>query len=78
MCQQFKMKTTEDFIFQLNKDIILKSRERVFKKEHIQKYLDEFRYQMNRSTYKETILDLLTNRTMNTQKILYQDITTIK
>ena len=43
-------------------------------KEHIQKYLDEFSYRINRSIYKEKIFDLLINRMMNTQKVLYQDI----
>ena len=43
-------------------------------KEHIQKYLDEFSYRINRSIYKENIFDLLINRMMNTQKVLYQDI----
>ena len=43
-------------------------------KEHIQKYLDEFSYRINRSIYKEKIFDLLINRMMNTQKVLYQYI----
>ncbi|MBG6061759.1 hypothetical protein IWX83_001549, partial [Flavobacterium sp. CG_9.1] len=43
-------------------------------KEHIQKYLDEFSYRINRSIYKEKIFDLLINRMMNTQKVLYQNI----
>ena len=43
-------------------------------KEHIQKYLDEFSYRINSSIYKENIFDLLINRMMNTQKVLYQDI----
>ena len=43
-------------------------------KEHIQKYLDEFSYRINRSIYKENIFDLLINRMMKTQKALYQDI----
>ena len=43
-------------------------------KEHIQKYLDEFSYRINRSIYKENIFDLLINRMMITQKVLYQDI----
>jgi hypothetical protein len=43
-------------------------------KEHIQKYLDEFSYRINKSIYKEKIFDLLINRMMNTQKVLYQDI----
>ena len=43
-------------------------------KEHIQKYLDEFSYRINRSIYKENIFDLLINRMMNTQRVLYQDI----
>ena len=43
-------------------------------KEHIQKYLDEFSYRINRSIYKENIFDLLINRIINTQKVLYQDI----
>ena len=42
--------------------------------EHIQKYLDEFSYRINRSIYKENIFDLLINRMMVTQKVLYQDI----
>ncbi|MFT5253291.1 MAG: hypothetical protein ACI87N_002323, partial [Flavobacteriales bacterium] len=41
---------------------------------HIQKYLDEFSYRINRSIYKENIFDLLINRMMKTQKVLYQDI----
>ena len=43
-------------------------------KEHIQKYLDEFSYRINRSIYKENIFVLFLNRMMNTQKVLYQDI----
>ena len=43
-------------------------------KQHIQKYLDEFSYRINRSIYKDNIFDLLINRMMNTQKVLYQDI----
>ena len=43
-------------------------------KEHIQKYLDEFSYRINRSIHKENIFDLLINRMMNTQNVLYQDI----
>jgi alpha-galactosidase/6-phospho-beta-glucosidase family protein len=43
-------------------------------KEHIQKYLNEFSYRINRSIYKENIFNLLINRMMNTQKVLYQDI----
>ncbi|SFE67754.1 ISXO2-like transposase domain-containing protein [Flavobacterium xueshanense] len=39
------------------------------RKEHIQKYLDEFSYRINRSIYKENIFDLFLNRMMNTQKI---------
>jgi hypothetical protein len=47
-------------------------------KDHIQKYLDDFGHRINRSIYKDNIFDLLTNRMMNSQNVLYQDIVTRK
>jgi transposase-like protein len=43
-------------------------------KGHIQKYLDEFSYRINRSIYKDNIFDLLVKRMLNTKYIGYQDI----
>lgn len=43
-------------------------------KGHIQKYLDEFSYRINRSIHKENIFDLLIQRMINTKYIGYQDI----
>jgi transposase-like protein len=43
-------------------------------KGHIQKYLDEFSYRINRSIYKDNIFDLLIQRMINTKYIGYQDI----
>ncbi|MHB1106834.1 MAG: IS1595 family transposase, partial [Lutibacter sp.] len=43
-------------------------------KSHIQKYLDEYSYRINRSIYKDNIFDLLINRMMNTLSVRYQDI----
>ena len=43
-------------------------------KEHIQKYLDEFSFRINRSNNKDNIFDILINKMMNTQRVLYQDI----
>lgn len=43
-------------------------------KQHMQKYLDEFSYRLNRSIHKQTIFDNLINRMMKTQKISFQEI----
>ena len=42
--------------------------------EHIQKYLNEFSYRINRSNHKDNIFDLLINRMMRTQNVQYKDI----
>jgi len=42
--------------------------------EHIEKYLDEFSYRINRSIYKQTIFHNLILRMINTQPITYQMI----
>ena len=42
--------------------------------QHIQKYLNEFSYRINRSNNKDNIFDLLINRMMTTQNVQYQDI----
>jgi len=42
--------------------------------EHIEKYLDEFSYRINRSIYKQTIFHNLISRMLNTQPITYQMI----
>lgn len=41
---------------------------------HIQKYLDEFSYRINRSIYKENIFDLLINRMVATKYLSFQEI----
>jgi transposase-like protein len=43
--------------------------------QHIQKYLNEFSYRINRSNNKDNIFDLLINRMITTQNVKYQDIT---
>ena len=42
--------------------------------EHIQKYLNEFSFRINRSNHKDNIFDLLINRMMRTQNVQYKDI----
>ena len=42
--------------------------------EHIEKYLNEYSYRLNRSIHKQTIFDNLINRMMNSNHIGYQDI----
>jgi len=42
--------------------------------EHIEKYLDEFSYRLNRSIYKQTIFHNLITRMINTHPITYQMI----
>ena len=42
--------------------------------QHIEKYLDEYSYRLNRSIYKETIFDLLIKRLVNHKSIGLQDI----
>ena len=42
--------------------------------EHIEKYLDEFSYRINRSIYKQTIFHNLISRMLNAQPITYQMI----
>lgn len=42
--------------------------------DHIEKYLDEFSFRINRSIYKETIFDKLINRMINHKPISYQTI----
>ncbi len=41
---------------------------------HIEKYLDEYSYRLNRSQTKETIFDNLINRIINTKHLSYNDI----
>ena len=41
---------------------------------HIEKYLDEYSYRLNRSIHKQTIFDNLINRMMKTKNIGFQDI----
>ncbi len=41
---------------------------------HIQKYLDEFSYRINRSIYKDNVFDLLINRMVCSNYISFQDI----
>jgi transposase-like protein/ribosomal protein L37AE/L43A len=41
---------------------------------HIQKYLDEFSYRINRSIYKENVFDLLINRMVFSKYISFQEI----
>jgi transposase-like protein len=41
---------------------------------HIERYLDEYSYRLNRSIHKQTIFDNLINRMMNSQHIGYQQI----
>lgn len=43
-------------------------------KDHIQKYLDEFSYRINRSIYKQSIFDNLINRMVNAKTLTYSDI----
>ncbi|MFN2262600.1 MAG: IS1595 family transposase, partial [Psychroflexus sp.] len=40
--------------------------------DHIEKYLDEYSYRLNRSIHKQTIFDNLINRMMNSQHVGYQ------
>lgn len=42
--------------------------------EHIEKYLDEYSYRLNRSIHKETIFDNLINRIIKTQTVGYKQI----
>jgi len=42
--------------------------------EHIEKYLNEFSYRLNRSIHKQTIFDNLINRLTNNKHIGYKDI----
>ncbi|VAW11526.1 hypothetical protein MNBD_BACTEROID03-1068 [hydrothermal vent metagenome] len=44
--------------------------------DHIENYLDEYSYRLNRSIHKQTIFDNLINRMKNTQHIGYQKIKT--
>jgi hypothetical protein len=41
---------------------------------HLEKYLDEYSYRLNRSIHKQTIFDNLINRMMNNNHISYQEI----
>ena len=41
---------------------------------HLEKYLDEYSYRLNRSIHKQTIFDNLINRMMNNKHISYQEI----
>ena len=41
---------------------------------HIERYLNEFSYRLNRSIYKDTIFDNLIGRMANTDKLYYQEI----
>ncbi len=43
-------------------------------KEHIQKYLDEYSFRLNRSINKETIFDLLIRRMINSKSLYYKEI----
>ena len=43
-------------------------------KSHIQKYLDEFSYRLNRSIHKQTIFDNLIKRGVNHKHVAYKDI----
>ena len=43
-------------------------------KGHIQKYLDEFSFRINRSIYKSSIFHKLTERMLSSQKIDFQAI----
>jgi len=43
-------------------------------KEHIQKYLDEYSFRLNRSIHKETIFDLLIRRMINSKSLYYKEI----
>jgi transposase-like protein len=43
-------------------------------KDHIEKYLDEYSYRLNRSIHKQTIFDNLLNRMMKNKHISYQKI----
>ena len=42
--------------------------------EHIEKYLNEYSYRLNRSIHKQTIFDNLINRMMKSKSISYKDI----
>lgn len=42
--------------------------------QHIEKYLDEYSYRLNRSIHKQTIFDNLINRMINNQHIGYEQI----
>jgi len=41
---------------------------------HIEKYLDEYSYRINRSQHKETIFDNLISRMVKSEPLMYQDI----
>ncbi|MGB5942721.1 MAG: IS1595 family transposase, partial [Leeuwenhoekiella sp.] len=41
---------------------------------HIEKYLDEYSYRLNRSIHKQTIFDNLIDRMAKTKPIDYKDI----
>ena len=41
---------------------------------HIEKYLDEYSYRINRSIHKETIFDNLITRMLNANHLSYQEI----
>ena len=42
--------------------------------DHIEKYLDEYSYRLNRSIYKQTIFDNLITRMLKTHHVSYQEI----
>jgi len=42
--------------------------------DHIEKYLDEYSFRINRSIYKDTIFHTLISRMMKTEHVSYQDI----
>ena len=42
--------------------------------DHIEKYLDEYSYRLNRSIHKQTIFDNLINRMIKIKHVSYQDI----
>ena len=48
------------------------------KKEHLQKYLDEYFYRLNRSIFKETIFDNLFRRLVNHKHYGWNQIVVIK
>lgn len=43
-------------------------------KEHIEKYLNEYCYRINRSAHKETIFDNIITRMVNAEPLEYKDI----